>query len=99
MDDDASSTDISPASTSAVTEDIGPFGCAARVAWILDQIFRAMDIPDLDSQLARVNALDETLRLFLADMMRQIHERQLLCCEPLSAAFRFVVAFMPESLY
>lgn len=47
-----------------------------------------MDTPDLDSKLARLNALDETLRLFLADMMQHIHERQLLCCEPLSAAFR-----------
>ncbi|CAI7658321.1 unnamed protein product [Penicillium glandicola] len=53
--------------------DVGGFGRAAQAAWLLDQVFKAFEIPSLHSRLAQLQGLDITIQSFLGVLMEQCY--------------------------
>lgn len=45
------------------------FSCITQAAYLLDQVFQALEVPDLDSRLIRLDGLDHTLRTFFSVVM------------------------------
>ncbi|KAJ5577691.1 uncharacterized protein N7459_006655 [Penicillium hispanicum] len=55
--------------------DNGGFASVAQAAWLLDQVFKILEIPDLDLRLIQLDGLDHTLRSFLAVIMEEARGR------------------------
>ncbi|KAJ5263600.1 hypothetical protein N7478_011205 [Penicillium angulare] len=47
------------------------FGCIAQATWLLDELFKTIEMSDADDRLNRLDGLDHTLRTVLAVIMDQ----------------------------
>ncbi|KAJ5785779.1 uncharacterized protein N7503_010991 [Penicillium pulvis] len=48
---------------------IGGFACMAQAVWLLDEVFRAIEVTDLDARLTQLDGLTHTLLTVLAVVM------------------------------
>ncbi|KAB5545743.1 hypothetical protein GE09DRAFT_1132274 [Coniochaeta sp. 2T2.1] len=63
---DTSGEPGSPLSVSCLfEEDIGSFGRSAQAAWLVDRVFQSFSVPDWDTRLAQLHALDGEIQAFL----------------------------------
>lgn len=76
--DPSSTTDPSsgagPSGTSA-EDDAGGFACMVQAGLFLDQLFKTLQIANLDTRLIRLDGLDHTMRTFLAIAIDQSQGR------------------------
>ncbi|KAJ5974384.1 hypothetical protein N7481_011594 [Penicillium waksmanii] len=49
----------------------GGYACIAQAAWLLDQVFKTIELTDIDAKLIQLDGLDHTLRTFLAIVMER----------------------------
>jgi hypothetical protein len=66
------------------------FGRAAQAAWLLDQVIKAFDIPDIHNQLFQLQGLDTALQSFLVALMQQSSAGQYKYCEAIAITIRSV---------
>lgn len=59
---------ISPAEH---TPNASGFGCIAQATWLLDEVFKTIEMTDADARLNRLDGLDHTLRTVLAVIMNE----------------------------
>lgn len=50
-------------------ETTGGFACMAQAVWLLDEVFRAIEVTDLDARLTQLDGLNHTLLTVLAVVM------------------------------
>ncbi|KAJ5649994.1 uncharacterized protein N7484_003717 [Penicillium longicatenatum] len=61
----------SPLNEPIATETTGGFACMAQATWLLDEVFKAMEVTDLDARLTQLDGLDHTLRTVLTVVMNR----------------------------
>jgi hypothetical protein len=71
--------------------DVESFGRAAQAAWLLDQVIKAFDIPDIHNQLFQLQGLDTALQSFLVALMQQSSTGQDKYCEAIAITIRSVI--------
>lgn len=59
----------SMAGLNSTPETTGGFACLAQAAWLLDEVFKAIEVTDLDTRLTQLDGLNHTLRTVLAVVM------------------------------
>lgn len=57
------------AGLNSTPETTGGFACLAQAAWLLDEVFKAIEVTDLDTRLTQLDGLNHTLRTVLAVVM------------------------------
>ncbi|KAH7355887.1 hypothetical protein BKA66DRAFT_474397 [Pyrenochaeta sp. MPI-SDFR-AT-0127] len=72
--------------------DVDGFGRAAQAAWLLDQVTKASDISNVNSQLFQLQGLDATLQSFLVALMQQCSAGQEKFCEAIAITIRALFA-------
>ncbi|KAJ5308658.1 hypothetical protein PENANT_c053G02818 [Penicillium antarcticum] len=72
--------------------DVGGFGRSAQAAWLLDQVFKALEIPSLHTRLSQFQVLDNTIQTFLGTLMHQCYANEKLTdfCQPIAITIRSV---------
>jgi hypothetical protein len=60
-----------PTDTAEASMRNGGYACIAQAAWLLDQVFKAIELTDIDAKLIQLGGLDSTLRTFLTIVMEQ----------------------------
>ncbi|KAJ5170578.1 uncharacterized protein N7500_003361 [Penicillium coprophilum] len=70
--------------------DIAGFGRAAQAAWLLDKVFKAFEIPSLNSRLAQLEDLDITIQTFLVVLLQQcnVDEKSTDFCQAIAMSIR-----------
>jgi hypothetical protein len=82
---------ISYTSVSHLTSvDVESFGRAAQATWLLDQVIRAFDIPDINNQLFQLQGLDTAIQSFLVALMQQSSVGRDKYCEAIAITIRSV---------
>jgi hypothetical protein len=66
----------------------GGFASTAQAAWYLDQVFRALNVDDLDKRLVQLDGLDHALRTFLNIIMDSDGRILRRYCTPIVLAIR-----------
>lgn len=56
--------------------DVGGFGRTAQAAWLLDQVFKTLEIPGLHSRLTQLQGLDITIQTFLGVLLQQCYAKE-----------------------
>lgn len=75
---------------------VGHFGRAAQVAWIMDQVLEAFEMPSLDARLLRLGGLDTTLQEFLGVLMQQPWTgTEVYGCEAIALTIKSVHSIVP----
>ncbi|KAK8030428.1 hypothetical protein PG990_000162 [Apiospora arundinis] len=67
---------------------IGAFGRIAQAAWLLDQVLRGFENPNLDTRLTCLRKLDGELRMFLSDLVQQTSGKRGPSCQAVSLTIR-----------
>lgn len=62
---------IQPTDTAEDAIRSGGYACIAQAAWLLDQVFKTIELTDIDAKLIQLDGLDHTLRTFLTIVMEQ----------------------------
>ncbi|KAK8002413.1 rhamnogalacturonase [Apiospora arundinis] len=78
---------------------IGAFGRIAQAAWLLDQVLRGFEIPNLDTRLTCLRKLDGELRMFLSDLVQQTSGKRGPSCQAVSLTIRYATtpfSFPPQ---
>jgi hypothetical protein len=68
--------------------DVDSFGRAAQAAWLLDQLTKAFEIPQVHTQMFQLQGLDVTLQSFLVALMQQCSVGQDQYCEAVAITIR-----------
>ncbi|KAK8047714.1 Zn(II)2Cys6 transcription factor [Apiospora saccharicola] len=68
---------------------VGVFGRSAQAAWLLDQVLKGTEIhPNLESRLPSLRGLDEKLRAFLSQLVRQANGKRGPVCQAIAVTIR-----------
>ncbi|KAJ6107745.1 hypothetical protein N7523_009068 [Penicillium sp. IBT 18751x] len=78
----------------SLEESIG-FSCITQAAYLLDQVFEALEVPDLGSRLIRLDGLDHTLRTFFSVVMDRAEGKWGFFCSANVMAIRLVKMSSP----
>lgn len=72
--------------------DIGGFGRTAQAAWLLDQVFKTLEIRGLHSRLTQLQGLDTTIQTFLGVLLQQCYtkEKSTEFCQAIALTIRSV---------
>jgi hypothetical protein len=79
-------------SVSHLTVDVESFSRAAQAAWLLDQVIKAFDLPDIHNQLFQLQGLDTAIQSFLVALMQQSSSGQDKYCEAIAITIRSVIS-------
>lgn len=66
------------------------FARAAQAAWLLDQVLKGFETPNLDSRLFQLQGLDGALQSFLGVLMQQSDGKGVIFCEAIAITIRSV---------
>jgi len=67
---------------------VGGFGRTAQAACLVDQVFKTVEIVDIDSRLLQLDGLDTSLQAFLSLVIPQCHSRCGSFCAAVQLAIR-----------
>lgn len=70
----------SPNPSDTSITDGGGFSCVAQAAWLLDQVFKTIEVSDINARLIQLDGFDHTLQTFLAIVMDQAEGRWGMFC-------------------
>ena len=70
------------------TREIGGFARAAQATHLLDQVIRALALPDLDNRLLLLQGLDDAIQSFLTLILSQFQGRTEVNCAAIAIAIR-----------
>ncbi|OKL61552.1 hypothetical protein UA08_03458 [Talaromyces atroroseus] len=73
---------------SLITSNAGGFACIAQAAWLLDQVFKALDVTEVALRHTQLNGLDHTLRTYLAVIMDQTGGKWNVYCAAIAIIIR-----------
>lgn len=59
-----------------VSLDVRGFGRTAQAAWLLDQVFKTLEIPGLHPRLTQLQGLDVTIQTFLGVLLQQCYSEE-----------------------
>ncbi|KAK7910874.1 hypothetical protein PG985_013355 [Apiospora marii] len=79
-----------PAAQLAALEhtNVGAFGRSAQAAWLLDQVLKGTETPNLESRLPSLRGLDEKLRTFLSKLVQQANGKRGPVCQAIALTIR-----------
>lgn len=66
----------------------GGFACIAQAAWLLDQVFKTLELSDIDAKLLQLDGLDHTLRTYLTIVIDQAEGRWGRFCTAIAIVIR-----------
>lgn len=75
------------------SSDVDSFGRAAQAAWLLDQVTKAFEFSDVNTQLFQLRGLEVTLRSFFEILLEQCSTGQELFCEAIAITIRSVYRY------
>ena len=70
------------------TREIGGFACAAQATHLLDQVIRALALPDPDNRLLLLQGLDDAIQSFLTLILSQCQGRTGVNCAAIAIVIR-----------